>query len=134
MGQTRFFAVDPGETTGWALFEEGNPVRVGQEKGEENIWKLIDELHLDLPLDFLVIENFRIRPGTNFAWNSIFPANVIGALKYWAHVHGVKVVLQEPAVKTANVTKLGVKKSSRYNHAADAVAHGAYFWKKFNGA
>jgi hypothetical protein len=60
----RLLCLDPGETTGWALFEHSKLVRWGQiqtvDKEENILWHNLNELFIAINPDFVVCEDYRI--------------------------------------------------------------------------
>lgn len=129
-------AVDPGNTTGWAMFDGSQVVNVGQLKWEEEFFTWLQEQHPDV----WVVENYRIRPASmnkgksNFAhqWSSVIPAQVIGAIQYRAYQTSVEVILQEPAVKPLGAKMGGMTYTTNVKgqHGQDALYHGMYYLKK----
>lgn len=125
-------AVDPGTHMGWAEFEDTRfPKAFGTVHGEEDIWQFI---HCQKGLfDALIVEDYKVRPmgqkGFNHAWNNVFPAQVIGAWKFWASAFHIPVVLQQPSIKAIGAKMAfnrDYKKRSD-NHEEDAIIHGVYF-------
>lgn len=130
-------SVDPGDMSGWARIEDGKPVQIGEVEFPEEMFDWLTELSQNKP-DVLVVENYRIRPAkfskSGFAhqWGEIKAIQVIGALKYFAHLHRIGLVLQEPAVKPAAYGLAGMTyvPGKKGTHMQDAVAHGVYYYGK----
>ncbi len=129
----RLLAVDPGLTTGWALFQkpETRPKLIGEVKepqfhawlknwrGPELLW---------------VVENFRVRPKQDkfryaAAWGECIPARIIGAILYHASLFDHRVELVEPQTKRTGYRILGSKPhaTGSKNHVLDATAIGTAF-------
>ena len=119
--------IDPGETTGWALLSSvGKLVDMGQVK-YDGLHKWLDSLSSEI--ETVVIENFRIRPGTNFTWSEMKTIKVIGALEYRAACIHARVVFQEPSSynigsKWAGVT---IPKNHDISHQVIAYAHATFY-------
>ncbi len=133
-------AVDPGNTTGWALFTDANgPAKMGEIPFEKR-YLFIEEMSL---LDNLhwVVEDYKIRPGsmnkTGWAheWSAAIPPKLIGAIEYAAFLarhRGHIFVLQQPSIKPVGYAKAGLPyvKGKKGTHTFDAVAHGMYYIHK----
>lgn len=134
-----YLALDPGKTTGWALFSlDGKPIQMGYvEYGP----KLFTTLMMIEP-KFYVVEEFmlidketarrnRINHYTQ-KWDKVFAARVIGAIEQRAAYLNVPVHFQRPIIlKTAsNAFGLSLTKFNKLQHPIDAILHGAYYaWK-----
>jgi len=94
----KVLAFDPGETTGWAFFEDAalGPTTGTLELwgGPQGIYDLIDKY----TPDFIVVENFRLFPHRQREQvGSTFPTvKVIGVIEYIAEGWSIPVVFQEP--------------------------------------
>lgn len=125
----RLLALDPGETTGYALFDDGNL----QVAGEFSLWRLISLLIVDV--DRVVCERFALYARKAAAMtNNEFPAvQVIGVVRYLAETLNVPVHFQPASAIHSGgslsplmrplVDALEVKGS----HARDATAHGLWY-------
>lgn len=90
--------LDPGESTGWTFLDaQGNLHGGTAPKSHSAVAQLIIELAPDL----VVYENFRMYPGKaqSLVWNSFYPCEVIGVIKYVCDSRGIKYVDQAPSVK-----------------------------------
>jgi hypothetical protein len=123
-------AIDPGDTTGWAsLSMEGVLVDMGQ----ATLAKLYPWLeNLTDEFKVIVLENFKVRPGHNFAWSEMNTIQVIGAIKYRAHQLGIPIVLQEPSSYSIGAKWAGVQipKNHDISHQVVAYAHGTFYSHK----
>lgn len=122
-------AVDPGDTTGWAILSmQGILADMGQVKLD----KLHDFLDSLVDIDTIVIENFRVRPGVNFSWSELATIQVIGAFGYKAHLLKAKFVKQEPANYTIGAKWAGITipKNHDISHQVVAYSHGTYYSHK----
>jgi hypothetical protein len=125
-------AIDPGKHTGWARFTNGIMTEFGTVHGEEEIWPWLVK---QTPSCF-VVEDYKIRDeqhgGFDHQFQSVFPAQVIGAAKFYAAIRGIPCYIQQPTIKSAAsglVLGKPYKKQSNKHHF-DAYLHGAYFIKK----
>jgi hypothetical protein len=82
-----------------------------------------------------IVENFRVRPGTNFTWQEHEVIRVIGAIEYQAFIADAEVVFQEPAIKSIGYkwAGLSVPKNHDMSHETDAYAHLVYYNTKVLG-
>lgn len=130
----RIIATDPGKHMGYAIFVDGLQKEIGVVHGEEEIWPWLIQQKCDL----MIIEDYKLRDekhgGFDHQFQSLFPSQVIGALKFYCSIRGIPYVLQQPQIKYAACPLLFgkpyEKKSNK--HHIDAVLHGLY-WIKKNG-
>jgi hypothetical protein len=136
----RLLALDPGATTGWALFIKGAPTeryRSGQVE-QDKVWRLLetakiatteaDELDEDGYADLKIIcESFQHRQLPKV---DLSPVEVIGVVKEWARQNDVEIVWQTSAQGKAffnndRLDALGVlrKPKTTWRHANDATRH-----------
>lgn len=129
MGEVKYIAIDPGNTSGWAKFDEkGEILEFGQfTLAEQNKW--LDE-NITSGLTEVIIEDYM-----NYAWkeqkkwSKNQTSKNIGAIEMICELRGVPYYLQP-----ANVKKIGYKfaglgeapSNHAISHQYDAVAHGTY--------
>lgn len=125
-------AIDPGKHLGWARFIDGIMKEFGTLHDESEIYPWLIIQHPQL----FVVEDYKIRDkehgGFDHQWQSVFPAQVIGAVRFYALIRQIPVVMQQPSIKNAAcpmVTGKPYKKQSNKHHW-DAFLHGAYYIKK----
>lgn len=130
-------AVDPGETTGIAILQEGNLVRedfIGTGDavaGTGAIWNWINKLVPGVP-DFLVIEEYRVYSwkARSHSWSNLHTARLIGGLDVIASWKGIEVVKQSAQQAKGFCTDEKLKEWGFYStnrHARDAIRHACYF-------
>lgn len=124
--------VDPGDTTGWAMFDrEGGLIDKGQADLNE-FFKLITEHSFAM----FLVEDYRLRKGKQAQQTgSRFQAvQVIGALKYAAYLDEVNFELVDVQAKMLGSMYSGVKPPSDHkkSHEIDAYNIGIY-WLVKNG-
>ncbi len=127
-------ALDPGESTGWALGTDERAIRGGTCKRNH---LEVAQLIKDERPDIIVLERFNLYPGMakSLAWNSFYPCEVIGVIKYMAMSMGITIVEQAPSVKkyAGNIQRyedwLFIKDrcSGVTEHTKDAYQHYRYF-------
>src|ERR1044071_598816 len=116
-------AIDPGKHMGYARFINGIYDDFGTIHGDEEIWVWIGKQRPNL----WVVEDYKIRDeshkGFDHLWQSVFPAQVIGAIKFFAYNTGVEVVLQQPSIKSAaHAMMFGKPYEKKQNkHHLDAI-------------
>lgn len=130
MINTKYIALDPGETTGWAAFDkEGQILAMGQFKQKEQS-KWLDE-NITSNLLAVIVEDYR-----NYSWQKQKKwsrnqtSKNIGAIEMICELRNVPYFLQP-----ANVKKIGYKwaglgeapSNHAISHQYDAVAHGTYW-------
>ena len=134
-----YLAIDPGKTTGYALFNDHGVVTfMGKITGED---KFLDELELLVDtrkqLKVLIIETYRNRPGPknqHNTWSTNATSQTIGAIKRIARKAGLEIVEQEPSpCLVIGLRFLGMSQTYKGKHVPDdvsALAHGTYYLRK----
>ena len=138
-------SIDPGETTGWAMFIAGTLYESGQVGCEtfneatatvESHGKFFHQLIVESSPSIVVVEDYRIyAQKTNFhTWNALHTPRLIGAMQVLCAIHDIPLTLQMASSKQF-CTNEKLKKWGFYSqanrHAMDAVRHGCY-WLLFN--
>lgn len=145
----RWLSVDPGDTTGWALWLDERLLESGQTPN----WEFVDDVaHTlavgagDTPLlpegpkgwanlELLLIEDFVLYPWElregNLDFDSVETARVIGGLLTIARLADIPVVLQGADIKDGAIAggaeALFVRPLHENRHANDAIMHGTYY-------
>jgi hypothetical protein len=125
-------AFDPGETTGYALFNAaGVNLERSQVKGRLALYDLLEEIG---PVEHVIIEDFRLfqHKALQQSGSRLETVRVIGAIESWAHNTKGRVTLQPPTIKPiAQLWSGKVPKGSHsLSHSVDAFNHGFYFLQK----
>jgi hypothetical protein len=125
-----YIALDPGETTGWAKFDEnGEVIKIGQfRQQDQNRW-LADNI-TDTVKGVIVEDYMNYGHKQQKKWSRNQTSKNIGAIGLLCSMRNVPCYLQP-----ANIKSIGYKWSglgaapSNHNisHQYDAVAHGVYF-------
>lgn len=131
---TRVLAMDPGGTTGWALFEDNKVVRFGNTP-QDNFYEWLNSVQANLAPDYIVVEDYLIRPekltGSSYThvWSSGQTIRFIGAVVFYGVQTKIPVTLQQPAIKpvAAKLTGIPFKRGKKGVHHLDAMLHGGYF-------
>jgi hypothetical protein len=139
--------LDPGKTTGWALFELEGFSKFGETtrpNGNERKLKPInfgeckDTSCLELvPMfkqaDIIVVEDFLVDPNHarrgSFDYDRMIAPQVIGSIKTLCRQEGKEIELQPASIKPVGYGYLGKKyvKGKKGMHKWDAVAHIYYY-------
>lgn len=138
----RWISLDPGEDTGWAIWEDGKLV----ESGTHKLWDVIDALSSTLlsvelsdpevtfgPLDRLVMEDWALYPWKlkSLGWDKCRTARGIGAVELMARISNTELVLQPASIKktavAAGAEELFMTPLHENRHANDAIMHGIFF-------
>lgn len=136
-------------TTGWALYNEGKLISVGQVRAEETNSQIefwIDQLNLidTFKPDILVVESFALYANKRHEQigSEFETSQIIGVLKYHAYKLGIHYVAQPPSIKPRYTNKIllhkGIISQDKHNryhavglpisgHILDAIRHGEYF-------
>ena len=131
-----YIAVDPGETTGYALFNsDGAVTEKGKIRGEDPFLDKFEEIAATGTYKVLIIEAYRSRPGAINAWSKNKTSQTIGAVKRIARKAGMKIVEQEPnpglviGLKFLGVSHL-YPKGKHVPDDISALAHGTYYLRQ----
>ena len=120
--------VDPGDTTGYALFYDDGELYV---KNQGDFMHVMEMLQNTIHIEHIVVEDYRLRGGKQAQQTgSRFQAvQVIGALKYHAFLHDVQFELATVQAKTLGSMYSGVKPPSNHklSHEVDAYNIGIYW-------
>jgi hypothetical protein len=135
-----YVALDPGETTGWAVFDEfGSLITMGQFKLDQQT-EILTELISNTPnLKVVICEDYR---NHGFAgaraqkrWSRNQTSKNIGKIELLAELRNVPYVLQQNTVKAVGYAWGGLDgppSNHSISHQYDAYAHGIY-WLQSNG-
>lgn len=124
---------DPGESTGWCFRDQNGRV-VGGTCGKNHL-EVAERIQVLVP-DIVVFERFNLYPqmAKSLAWNSFYPCEVIGVIRYLCMRSCIPVVEQAPSVKKyfggfqrdweelKNTASNGITE-----HTKDAYMHLKYF-------
>jgi hypothetical protein len=124
--------VDPGDTTGYAVFTDEGELSVKMQGEFLHIMEMLQNYSFDR----IIVEDYRLRGGKQAQQTgSRFQAvQVIGALKYYAFLHNAQFELATVQAKTLGSMYSGVKPPSDHkkSHEIDAYNIGIY-WLVSNG-
>lgn len=123
-------AVDPGDTAGWATFEDGYHIDDGQITGANDFAQFCAKL-MSSKIDTIVIEDYKLMPhkAQQQAGSRFQAVQQIGMLKLLAKVVGAELVLQGPDKYPIGLLLAGktMPKDHKKSHHVVAYAHGWYY-------
>lgn len=127
-------AFDPGDTTGVAIFSTQGELK---QMTQLDLQSLIDFLGgYEAPVALVIVEDFRLfKKKAMQQVGSQMPApQVIGAIKTFASMKGVEVVIQPSNIKPLALKWSGIAMPGNHSqsHQWDAYLHG-YYWLVSNG-
>ena len=119
----KILAVDPGGTTGWALFYDGELFMCDEAIGWYDITFMLNRT-----LDVIVYEDFVLFPHKAAVQiGSKMPAvSVIGVLQYTATLKDIQIVAQPASIKNVAKKKFDLS-DFKSEHIKDATLHGLYY-------
>lgn len=144
----RWLTVDPGETTGYSVWEDEKFIDAGQEplwSFAHAVWDGItadlynpETVHISEKLHGLgriVVEDFRIYPEEahkgSLDWDQVRTARLIGALTFMARLHHLEFKLQGANIKkqaeAAGAKEMYLSPVYPNRHANDAIQHAVYY-------
>ena len=127
---SRILAIDPGDTTGWALFVDGTLAEWGHVGGN---FTTLETLIKTARPDVLVVEEYRIYGwrAKQHSWSDVPTLRLIGAIQMLAAQQRMPIVMQtaqqakgfseDEKLRAWNFYQTGMK------HANDAIRHGCYY-------
>lgn len=131
-----YVAVDPGKTTGYALFNaKGHVTENAKIFGDDAFLDKFEEIAATGDYKVLIIEAYRSRPGAINSWSKNETSQIIGAVKRIARKSGMKIIEQEPnpglviGLKFLGVSHL-YPKGKHVPDDISALAHGTYYLRQ----
>jgi hypothetical protein len=120
---------DPGNSTGWVRYDTESCKTYGGTIKED--FKELDMVMWDTKPDIVIYEIFALYPGLakSLSWNTFYPVEVIGVIKYIAQRIGCKIVEQSPSIKkfAGKVDFKEIRGENITPHTKDAFLHLAYY-------
>lgn len=123
---------DPGDHTGWCFRDRDGRVTGGTcGKNHREVAERIQVLGPDI----VVFERFNLYPqmAKSLAWNSFYPCEVIGVIRYLCDRYKIPIVEQAPSIKKyfggflEDWDQLKELSSNVTEHTKDAYQHLKYF-------
>lgn len=129
-----FLAYDPGHTTGWAYFNEGELIDFGQLDTNELPRSLAAfQAHLKkFEHTRVVIEDYRVYKWKtdDHAWSSLYTTQIIGMIETLCLMENCEFIKQPAFVAKSFATDPLLKEwgywAAGQRHARDAIRHGCY--------
>lgn len=129
----KLLCLDPGETTGWAVFENGELTKQGQTRTVDDWWA-IHNLVKEINPSHVVFENYRVYAHKleRHSNSEVFTLRLVGVIEYLCDVYlGIPRMDQMAHQAKGFVTDEKLKAWGMYSkgqrHARDAVRHGVYY-------
>lgn len=155
-----WLAVDPGETTGWSLWDEVGTLRYAD---QTPMWKFADAVYAaaegkvfdpffealtekeraagKVPTIYAIVcEQWQLYPWElqNLAWDHCRTARLIGALELICRQFGIQLIFQGADIKkgavAAGAEALFLAPVHENRHANDSLMHGVYYLATNEGA
>ena len=126
---------DPGENTGWVYHDSDGKVAGGTTvRSHIAIAEMIDRI---MP-DVVVFERFNLYPGkaASLSWNTFYPCEVIGVIRYCCQKESIPIVEQAPSDKRyagnldARWVRLKGECPNVTEHTKDAYIHLLFYLRK----
>ena len=130
----RLLAVDPGETTGWAYFENGILRSSGQIAHRDLgiMSTKIQELIGDILPTHVVAEDYKVyrSKAKSHSWSGLYTPKLLGAIEFICGMSNIPLTLQMASSKqfcTDAKLKIWGYYCKGNPHTNDAIRHGCYF-------
>lgn len=129
----RLLCLDPGETTGWAVFERGELTASGQARTIEG-WEVIHDLFVDIKPTAVIYENYRVYAHKleRHSNSEVYTLRLVGVIEFICEMlfgipHYNQMAQQAKGfVSDEKLKSWGFYKKG-HRHARDAMRHGIYF-------
>lgn len=132
MTEVAYIALDPGETTGWAKFnDKGEPLAYGQVL-QQDLAKWLDKNIRDLKA--VICEEYRnYHWQKQKKWSRNQTSKNEGAVEMVCNMRGIPFHLQPANIKKIGYKWAGLQEAPTHSisHQFDAVVHGVY-WLTMN--
>ncbi len=134
---TKILTLDPGETTGFSVFDKGALSVCGHIKTvtqEKIFWEELERLFHSEDFDACICEDYRVyaHKATRHTHSPLMTARVIGGIDYLCQKKGIPLIFQSAAQAKGFVTDQRLKdwgmwQAKGKKHANDAIRHGIYY-------
>lgn len=125
----KYLALDPGGTTGYAVFNEtGDLEGIGEVFNRDELRDLLNDTKPTL----VICEDWKTNPNISFGNNRMETVRIIGQIEEWCSTHNTIIVLQPNTIKSIGYRWAGKSKSKNkaLSHRLDAYVHGVYYLQK----
>lgn len=126
--------LDPGNSTGW-LYRDREGKLYGGTIKEDHV--AVAGLILSKSPDIIIYETFQLYPSKaqKMCWNSFYPVEVIGIIKYFATINKSKLIGLQPSVKkfagTLDWTKIDSQGCGITEHTKDTYRLYMYWHRNY---
>lgn len=130
-------SLDPGETTGWAVFKEGDLFDCGHLRTVEGFAEAIFSMVHKWTPNVVVVEDYKVYgwKTKDHSWSGLHTPKLIGAIQAVCAINNIPIYMQMAQTAKGFCTNDKLKKwgmySSTKKHAMDAIRHGCY-WLLFS--
>lgn len=129
----RLLALDPGETMGWAVFENFQVIAADQVRLKEDPFKPTIALFDQWMPTHVVMEDYKIYAwkATKHSWSELFTPKLLGTIELLCAQRELPIKKQMAQLAKGfcsdeKLLRWGIDPKGK-KHARDAVRHGAYF-------
>jgi len=129
----KLLSIDPGETTGWAIFIEGQLEDYGHINIIEDGFYSIRYLFKEDWYNYIVVEDYKVYPHRlkEHSLSALITPRVIGAVEYIANEKETKLSFQMAGTAKGFVTNDKLRQWGYWikgqKHSRDAIRHGCYW-------
>lgn len=132
----KILVFDPGENTGWVFRDKDGHIKAGTSvRSHTEVAALISTYKPDI----VIFERFNLYPAMakTMSWNSFYPVEVIGVIRFMCERNNIHYVEQAPSVKKfagpwndARWERHIGKDNPQTVHAHDAYQHLLYYERR----
>lgn len=129
----KLLCLDPGETTGWAVFERGELTDWGQSATLKQGWSAIHDLFEEVKPTHVVFENYRVYQHklSQHANSEVYTLRLIGVIEYLCYMQELENHTQMASTAKGFCKDSKLKEWGYWQpgmkHARDAIRHGCYY-------
>lgn len=134
----RLLAIDPGETIGWSVFENGELTKEGQIRSKDSPAEEVLKLFRTTQPTQVVCEDYKIyaEKANVHIGKTLFTPRMIGMIELYCYMNGIPIDYQMAHQAKCWVTDDKLKSWGFYiaahKHSRDSIRHGTY-WLMFHG-
>lgn len=125
----KYLALDPGKTTGYAVFNwSGDSIDMGEVFSQEELRTLLN----DVKPTTIICEDWKTRADIRLGGDPLETIRIIGRVEEWAFTNNCIFVLQPNTIKPIAYKMAGMSKTKTksLSHRLDAYVHGVYWLER----
>lgn len=129
----KLLALDPGETIGWSVFEDGELILQGQTYAKENMCQAISELFLKIQPSHVICEDYVVyaHKASIHINQELFTPKLIGMIHLLCYQNNISITYQLAVTAKGFCQDAKLKEWDYYKkgqkHSRDSIRHGCFY-------